>query len=293
MFRIGILGSENSHAELFAKAFNGLNPAVKGEFDDMRVVATFSTYEGVDQNLVDTCGVAEIAARPEDMLGKVDAVMVTARDGKFHAEYARPFVEAGIPAFVDKPFATDPAEAVALARLAKQKGVPLCGGSVLKVCAQTQELAAFANEHKADIITGSVTAPVSLHNDYGNFFFYSAHLAEICLPVFGYDPQWVTASETSRGVTALLHYADFDVSMHFTDGKYDYSGTVVTAKESKALPISLAGSFETEAREFAHMLRTGEMAHTYEELVQPVFVLQAIYKSTKTGKREPIESFAL
>ena len=41
------------------------------------------------------------------------------RDGKYHAEYARPFLEAGLPAFIDKPFTSDPAGALALAKLAK------------------------------------------------------------------------------------------------------------------------------------------------------------------------------
>ena len=39
MFRIGILGTENSHAMAFAKILNGLEPAFKGQFDDFRVVA--------------------------------------------------------------------------------------------------------------------------------------------------------------------------------------------------------------------------------------------------------------
>ena len=39
MFRIGIIGSENSHAMAFAKIFNGLDPNCETQYPDMRVVA--------------------------------------------------------------------------------------------------------------------------------------------------------------------------------------------------------------------------------------------------------------
>ena len=38
------------------------------------------------------------------MLGKIDALIVDHRHAKFHLEAATPFVKAGIPTFVDKPF---------------------------------------------------------------------------------------------------------------------------------------------------------------------------------------------
>ena len=41
--------------------------------------------------------------RPEEMIGKVDAVIVATDDGNEHVDRCRPFVEAGIPMFIDKP----------------------------------------------------------------------------------------------------------------------------------------------------------------------------------------------
>ena len=104
MFRIGLLGSENSHADIFSKLYNGYQEDVIGEFDDIQVVATYSKYPGVDEKIKAKYGVEFIAKSPEEMLGKVDAVIVTARDGRDHAKFVRPFIEAGSPAFIDKPF---------------------------------------------------------------------------------------------------------------------------------------------------------------------------------------------
>ena len=44
MYRIGILGTENSHAMAFTESFNGLKPELAGEFDDIRVVAVGGKY---------------------------------------------------------------------------------------------------------------------------------------------------------------------------------------------------------------------------------------------------------
>jgi hypothetical protein len=50
--------------------------------------------------------IPHIVSRPEDVIGQVDAVFIAVDDGFDHAQRARPFIEAGIPVFVDKPLAT-------------------------------------------------------------------------------------------------------------------------------------------------------------------------------------------
>ncbi len=47
-----------------------------------------------------------VVKHPEDVIGEVDAVLISTDDGFDHVRRARPFVEAGIPVFVDKPLAT-------------------------------------------------------------------------------------------------------------------------------------------------------------------------------------------
>ena len=291
MFRVGILGTENSHAMAFSKILNGLDENFKGQFDDFRVVAVGGIDPEASRNVAQTCGIEVITDKPEDMLGMVDAVMITCRDGKYHAPYARPFIEAGIPAFIDKPFTSDPEEALALAKLAKEKKVPLVGGSSVKLTDAVLKLKSLAEQ--SDVVGGDVTAPVSMVNDYGNFWFYASHLAECCLTIFGWHPQWVWANRTEKGVTVIVHYADFDVTNHYIEGVYDYTGTVITQKGVNHEVISLDNIYAKECACFADMIRNGVMSHSYEELVAPVYLMAAIEKSFETGEKVAVETFAI
>ena len=47
--------------------------------------------------------IANIVEKPEDVIGKVDAVIISTDNGAEHVARAKPFIEAGIPVFIDKP----------------------------------------------------------------------------------------------------------------------------------------------------------------------------------------------
>lgn len=50
--------------------------------------------------------VPHVVENMEDVIGEVDLAIIATDDGADHVRRARPFVEAGIPVFVDKPLAT-------------------------------------------------------------------------------------------------------------------------------------------------------------------------------------------
>lgn len=279
MYRIGIIGSENSHAMAFSKIFN-----VENAYPDVRVVAVCGDWPEESEKVKAECGVDFVAERPADMLGRVDAVMVTARHGGKHAEFARPFLEAGLPAFIDKPFCVDPAEAVALAKLARDKKVPLVGGSSTKDVYDVLTLQNLVRT--TGCLGGMVNAPLNMENPYGGFFFYSSHLAEIMLTVFGYGPESVDACEAGGSVTAAAHYDGFDVTNHFISGTGYYSAAVFTKARPVLREIDISLCYRHECEAFARMLRTGEMNHSYEELVYPVFYLNAVHEAYKSGVRQ-------
>ena len=66
------------------------------------------TDDPADGPLVAAAGkIDHIVAQPEQVIGEVDGVIIATDNGDDHVRRARPFVEAGLPVFIDKPLATN------------------------------------------------------------------------------------------------------------------------------------------------------------------------------------------
>lgn len=70
-----------------------------------RVTHIWSQDPAISESISRSVGVANVVDTLEDMVGKVDAVLLARDDPENHKEMARPFIEAGIPIFIDKPLA--------------------------------------------------------------------------------------------------------------------------------------------------------------------------------------------
>ena len=288
-YRIGIIGTENYHAKQFTEFFNKVDSDGKLAFPDCHVTLVWGHYPKESESVVTEWGADKVASGIEEMVENVDAVMVTARDGKFHAEFVRPFIEKGIPAFIDKPITTDTKEAEELIALAKEKGVPLCGGSSLRHSKQIAELKK-AKEEATLFRGGFVSAPLSFENEYSGFWFYSSHLVEMCLEIFGYNPKSVVATENNQSVYATVNYDGFSVNCNFVNDSYkSYAGAVFSKEKTDMKEVSLDDIFLRECEEFVNMVRTGAMLRSYEDLIKPVYLIDAIKKSYESGKRVEID----
>ena len=277
MIRVGIIGSENSHAAAFTQQFAG------GGYGDIRVTALWGEDGESNRAQCEKFGVA--CLRPEDMLGQVDAVMITSRRGDLHLPYARPFVDRGMPVFIDKPFAMSVADARELTARIEKSGSPCAGGSSTRL---VEDALALHREAAKGAVGGYIYAPVSMSNEYGGFWFYASHLCEIALTVFGYDPNWVAARETKAGVAAVLGYDSFSIHLGFHEGVYHYGGAVITREGVLFRPIDISDSYAVECREFARMLSTRQTPQPLSELAEPVYVMDAIARALKSGREEKI-----
>ena len=286
MYKIAIIGTENSHARAFAQIiYEGHALLGKIPYADFEIIGLCGDDPEENKILKEmTGGKAEISDNPEAWAGIADVVMITCRHGAKHLPSVRKYIEAGTPAFVDKPITICPDEAIELIALAKKHNVPLCGGSVCGFVDATQHIKVLCDaEKKEGIFGGSVSAPVDMKNEYGDFYFYSQHLVQIMGEVFGYDVESVIARGREDSATFIARYADYDVTGHY--GTRGYSATVYGKKNVLHKDIFLRpDGFLSEFRRFEHMVRTGKMIQSYEEFIKPVFILNAIEESLRTGE---------
>ena len=97
--RIGIIGAENSHTIGFGKLFN-----IDQKFPGVEVTHVWGETEEFAKNAMEKGHIPTMVKDAKEMLSKIDALIVDHRHGKFHLEAAIPFIKAGIPTFIDKPF---------------------------------------------------------------------------------------------------------------------------------------------------------------------------------------------
>ena len=101
MYRIAILGCENSHANTFLNYVIGTKEIEK-TYTDIDVVGVYSDDRAAAEKLQEAYGVY-VMENYDEFVGKVDGIIVTARHGDNHLKYARPYLESGVSMFIDKP----------------------------------------------------------------------------------------------------------------------------------------------------------------------------------------------
>ena len=134
MKKIAILGCENSHANMFLEFMRDYD-----KYKDVEVIGVYSYDEEAAKKLHEQFGVPVLSSY-EEAVGKVDGVIVTARHGSNHYKYAKPYIESGIPMFVDKPITFDEDEAIKFMQECRDAGVRLTGGSSCVHCEWVQTL---------------------------------------------------------------------------------------------------------------------------------------------------------
>ncbi|OHB55971.1 MAG: oxidoreductase [Planctomycetes bacterium GWF2_50_10] len=70
-----------------------------------QVTHVWAQERKLSDHIAKACLIENVVDRFEDMVGQVDAVMLTRDDPENHVAMAKPFLDAGIPIFVDKPLA--------------------------------------------------------------------------------------------------------------------------------------------------------------------------------------------
>ena len=289
MKRIAILGCENSHANAFLGFLRD-----KAEFSDVEVVGVYSDDRAAAEKLKEGFG-APVLDHYADAVGKIDGLIITARHGDNHYKYAKPYLQDGIPMFIDKPITVKEDEAVEFMRVLREKGIRISGGSSLKEDTYVSALRTAAKEERdGKTVGGYVRAPYQRENPYGGFYFYAQHLVEMVCEIFGRFPLSVTARQNGKSIHVLFHYEGYDAVGLFVDGSYQYYAARMAEKSSQGYAIPTTSDwYLREFSNFYALLDGAPQSTTYEEFISPVFIMNAIERALASGTEEPVRPITL
>ncbi len=287
--KIGIIGSDNSHAAAFAKAINVDKLA---GFEDVQVSHIWGMKDDETQEKVQKGQIPYVVTNPADMLNQIDAVMIVLRHGGRHLEYARPFLEAGIPIFIDKPLACSTVDARKILELANKKEFPLTSFSMVRYDSAIQNL----KQNLSGIgktWTGDVAGVITPNaNEYGGMIFYGIHTTELMLEIFGYGVEKIYATHRNDNTIAIASYPNAVVTMHFM-GQSSYLFSVIVHGQEKSLyQAADAGDYlQQSLKRMLHLFQTGETHLSPSQLFEPVAIHEAIESSLRQAKEVEVGKY--
>lgn len=290
MIRLGIVDFDTSHVVEFTKRLNHLEIAEEQWVEGAKVVAGFRGTSNIVeeeriQQYTDTLfgfGI-ELVDRPEDLIGKVDGVLVESQEGGVHLERARPFLEAGMSCYVDKPFACSSADAKEMVRLAEENGCTLFSSSSLRYGLEVVE--AQEDESVGKIIGATCWSPASLHPNNPGLFHYGIHAVEPLYAFLGPGCREVSCA-FSEGVEVTVGVWDdgrIGTVRGTRAGAHGYGFTVWGEKGVRTGGINAGYIYRELLKNVVAMFTTGEPPLDPRVTVEIVAFIEAAMKSAELG----------
>jgi predicted dehydrogenase len=297
MFRIGILGSDNSHADRFSEIINRRDHAAYLPNSGAKVVAIWGQEAERTAQVASNGQIEQVVATPEAMLGQVDAVFCVTRHGGLHRALVTPYLEAGVSVFIDKPLAVDPDDARAIVRVAQAKGVPFTSFSTVRFSRSTQS---FAEEcaKLGGVRVGGYSGPASRRNIYGGIIFYAIHSIEMMLMIQGTGVMWVDAQEGpavdeggNGNISVTCGYGDGALgTLALTvDAKYAFTAHAIGRKGLAYRALDISDCYHEGMKVILPALRGEQSAGVAPEaMIEAVQIATAIERSLDENRRVPL-----
>lgn len=290
----------NGHPYSWSAMFNGYNPDEmakcpyagipaylnKEPKDTLRIPGAAVTHIWTDDpsaapHVARASLIPNVVEKPEDVIGKVDAVIVATDKGFEHVNRCKPFVEAGLPVFVDKPLVDNEADLKTFCEWVDE-GRPIMSSSSMRYCKEFMPYRSSTHE-LGQIRFASITTPKSWER-------YGIHALEGIYPILG--PGFISVRNTGsaeRNIVHLKHQCGADVVISAASDMYGSFGVMTlcgTAGHAYADVQDHFFMFKAQLKAFAKYLRTGIRPFPFEETIELMKIIIAGIKSRDEGGRE-------
>jgi predicted dehydrogenase len=207
---------------------------------------------------------------PEDVIGQVDAVIIATDDGDNHVHRAGPFIEEGLPVFIDKPLATN-VENLRYFIQKESEGHFIMSSSGLRYAREFQEL-------KAQL---SSLGSIRWVSSFGikKWETYGIHALESIYPLLGPGFEDIHMDTVEHGVVASLrHKTGAVVTLPvFEDGAGSFGAVQVCGTKGQ-ISVQMEDTytaFRNQMISFIQSIREREEAIPFKETVELMLILIA------------------
>ena len=293
MLRLGIVDCDTSHVVAFTARLNHLDVPEDQWVEGARVVMAVPGTSQLSPERIP--GFVErlrgwgvrIVDEPTALLGAVDAVLIESVDGSVHLERALPFLEAGLPTYVDKPFTCSLVEARRLVEAAAARRLPLFSASSLRYAPQVQEVRQSREELGA-MLGCDVHGPGALHPRNPGWFHYGVHSVELLYTLMGTGCATVRCLATPGAHVALGRWADGRLATvrATRGGASSYGFAAHGARRTVVAAVDTTAIYRELLRRIVGMFETGAWPLSAEELLEPVAFQEAANVSAERGGEE-------
>ena len=223
--------------------------------------------------------IENVVEKPEDVIGKVDAVCIATDIGSEHLKRVEPFLEAGIPIFIDKPLADNASDLREFIKLIRG-GKKILSSSSMRYSPEVLSL----NDQdigKLRLLTGFTCK---------SWARYGIHALEGAYQVSG--PGYISVrdvGEKDRHTVMMKHSSGADVLLwayyHVLGGfgAYQAIGEKASAYVKQS---STFISFKRQLESFVSFAKTGEYPFPVEETFELIAIIAAAEISLRGGGRE-------
>jgi len=288
VIKVGIVGfyEGNGHPFSFSAIMNGYDPErfaevgwpVIGDYLARRDPADFGVPElrvthawmpsfDMTRKLCNACNVATAARDLQELVDGVDAVVIARDDPESHWELAAPFLQRGIPVFVDKPLANTTATLAQFEPHLRSGKLMSCSG--MRYAVELDEPRATLPAYgKLELIRGALVL---------DWTHYGMHAIDAILGVARLQPIAVTghhgshqsvAIDTKEGTVVLIDSLGTVPKLF----RFDFVGTSRISSHDVGDNFSM---FRRTLWHFSRMIRTGEPAIDPDHTLKCVRVLIA------------------
>lgn len=277
---IGIIGAENSHTAGFGKLFN-----IDKKFPGVEVKYVWGETDEFAKRAMEKGKIPNQVKDPMEMMGEIDALIVDHRHAKYHLDATQPFVEEGIPTFVDKPFCYRVDEGKEFLKMAREAGTPVTSYSTIAHSAETFDMKKQVKE-MGDIYQIIRTGRVDLDSKYGGVFFYGVHSVQPLMVMFGESIDRVRVTRHGSHGNASLEFTNgLFATLVFREKSYGWNTFVETDKGMQELKPRVEEPDPSIAySNMVEMFRTGKEPRSHQSILNCVSVLEALEKSAKSEK---------